>query len=494
MSGSQIQKHPTLNGNTLNHIASFAELATRGNMRVAGIRIDKTRTEKLAIELCHKIQKLQIKKDEPYYYIDDIGPLAVNDQKISSIRFSVHPEPLMPFQEPEDTRNFFSRMNPFSRPAYPPRYPRILKVHWTKTVQNAEKSFTVIIKQGYIFLEDDDWGSITDWDTITFDELFTMVLVGKCCILHMLNHQNYNKKKQDIGLLLQAFEKLKSTLSGIQEKLERKVYIDNSDNNFQAWYNTQINNHIQWNEFNDGDRASVHKYTSKFHDMIEKHFNIIYGGLLLQDVLHQNIYINLDYIKDDSFPYSIYIKWNFEEGGESIVSRSIRSHNIRFHYDIDWTDRLHRPDKLIEDINKRRYVLYVGCEPFPGKGTIPLEEIQQVVRVGRQILCADLTRYTRSLGTSDNETKNKMDSHFRRFMTDMSVAMSLIESGQVAQKYVAIAQKAGKQTTFHRPSPSPPAKQYKDKCKRGNDGNMYISKKDKNGVYRWYKRRPKKQP
>jgi hypothetical protein len=38
-----------------------------------------------------------------------------------------------------------------------------------------------------------------------------------------------------------------------------------------------------------------------------------------------------------------------------------------------------------------------------------------------------------------------------------------------------------------RPSPSEHAKNFADKIKKGNDGNKYISKKDKNGVYRWIK-------
>ena len=38
-----------------------------------------------------------------------------------------------------------------------------------------------------------------------------------------------------------------------------------------------------------------------------------------------------------------------------------------------------------------------------------------------------------------------------------------------------------------RPSPSESAKLYCGKKKKGNDGNMYISKRDKNGVCRWYK-------
>ena len=38
-----------------------------------------------------------------------------------------------------------------------------------------------------------------------------------------------------------------------------------------------------------------------------------------------------------------------------------------------------------------------------------------------------------------------------------------------------------------RPSPSYPANDYCGKKKRGNDGNMYISKKNKNGICRWIK-------
>jgi hypothetical protein len=38
-----------------------------------------------------------------------------------------------------------------------------------------------------------------------------------------------------------------------------------------------------------------------------------------------------------------------------------------------------------------------------------------------------------------------------------------------------------------RPSPSESATLYCGKRKKGNDGNMYISKRDKNGVCRWSK-------
>ena len=38
-----------------------------------------------------------------------------------------------------------------------------------------------------------------------------------------------------------------------------------------------------------------------------------------------------------------------------------------------------------------------------------------------------------------------------------------------------------------RPSPSESVKLYCGKRKKGNDGNMYISKRDKNGVCRWSK-------
>ena len=37
-----------------------------------------------------------------------------------------------------------------------------------------------------------------------------------------------------------------------------------------------------------------------------------------------------------------------------------------------------------------------------------------------------------------------------------------------------------------RPSPPYHAKEFPDKIKKGNDGNKYISKKDKNGIYKWY--------
>jgi len=40
---------------------------------------------------------------------------------------------------------------------------------------------------------------------------------------------------------------------------------------------------------------------------------------------------------------------------------------------------------------------------------------------------------------------------------------------------------------LNRPSPSYPANDYCGKNKKGNDGNMYISKKNKNGVCRWVK-------
>ena len=39
----------------------------------------------------------------------------------------------------------------------------------------------------------------------------------------------------------------------------------------------------------------------------------------------------------------------------------------------------------------------------------------------------------------------------------------------------------------NRPSPSYPANDYCGKNKKGNDGNMYISKKNKNGICRWIK-------
>ena len=40
---------------------------------------------------------------------------------------------------------------------------------------------------------------------------------------------------------------------------------------------------------------------------------------------------------------------------------------------------------------------------------------------------------------------------------------------------------------LNRPSPSYPANDYCGKTKKGNDGNMYISKKNKNGICRWIK-------
>jgi len=40
---------------------------------------------------------------------------------------------------------------------------------------------------------------------------------------------------------------------------------------------------------------------------------------------------------------------------------------------------------------------------------------------------------------------------------------------------------------LNRPSPSYPANNYCGKTKKGNDGNMYISKKNKNGICRWVK-------
>lgn len=39
-----------------------------------------------------------------------------------------------------------------------------------------------------------------------------------------------------------------------------------------------------------------------------------------------------------------------------------------------------------------------------------------------------------------------------------------------------------------RPSPSNKAREYKNMKLVGNDGNMYISKPDKNGVYKWVKK------
>jgi hypothetical protein len=45
-----------------------------------------------------------------------------------------------------------------------------------------------------------------------------------------------------------------------------------------------------------------------------------------------------------------------------------------------------------------------------------------------------------------------------------------------------------------RPSPSDHAKDFPDKLKVGNDENVYVSKKDKNGIYKWYKIEKKKNP
>ena len=39
----------------------------------------------------------------------------------------------------------------------------------------------------------------------------------------------------------------------------------------------------------------------------------------------------------------------------------------------------------------------------------------------------------------------------------------------------------------NRPSPSDHAKDFPNKIKEGNDKNKYISKKDKNGIYKWFK-------
>lgn len=38
-----------------------------------------------------------------------------------------------------------------------------------------------------------------------------------------------------------------------------------------------------------------------------------------------------------------------------------------------------------------------------------------------------------------------------------------------------------------RPSPPYRAKDFPDKIKKGNDGNKYMSKEDKNGIYKWIK-------
>jgi hypothetical protein len=45
-----------------------------------------------------------------------------------------------------------------------------------------------------------------------------------------------------------------------------------------------------------------------------------------------------------------------------------------------------------------------------------------------------------------------------------------------------------------RPSPSDHAKDFPDQLKEGNDENVYVSKKDKNGIYKWYKIEKKKNP
>ena len=39
--------------------------------------------------------------------------------------------------------------------------------------------------------------------------------------------------------------------------------------------------------------------------------------------------------------------------------------------------------------------------------------------------------------------------------------------------------------------PNNPAKNHKNKTKRGNDGDLWISLKDKNGIYRWNKKKIK---
>ena len=38
-----------------------------------------------------------------------------------------------------------------------------------------------------------------------------------------------------------------------------------------------------------------------------------------------------------------------------------------------------------------------------------------------------------------------------------------------------------------RPSPTQSAIDFPDKVKEGNDKNMYVSKSDKNGIYKWKK-------
>ena len=47
--------------------------------------------------------------------------------------------------------------------------------------------------------------------------------------------------------------------------------------------------------------------------------------------------------------------------------------------------------------------------------------------------------------------------------------------------------KVNKTRKLDRPSPSYPANDYCGKTKKGNDGNMYISKKNKIGICRWVK-------
>ena len=79
-------------------------------------------------------------------------------------------------------------------------------------------------------------------------------------------------------------------------------------------------------------------------------------------------------------------------------------------------------------------------------------------------------------------------------LTDLEKRRMFILLGKIKDKRVqkALAKKNLKKPTqkkyLTRPSPAYPANQHCGETKKGNDGMMYISKPNKNGICRWVKK------
>jgi len=216
----------------------------------------------------------------------------------------------------------------------------------------------------------------------------------------------------------------------IQKKLDNKAYIANSNINFKAWYNKQINRQLRWYAYTVEDDKEIDRYIGEYNQLLKETRDHMtpYRHFILND---ENVYIIIGYLKGAMWmPCSLEIKWNFEAGSEKITYGTQPSYDLRFSY--AGTENNYAsykdPKQYISKILDMDIPMLMHCSAMKGK-KIRLEELEHVFAIGHRLWGADYAHDQHKFKGSKAE-KDLNHDYFWRFRSDLQITFEKILRGE----------------------------------------------------------------